>query len=170
MVEPFVVVVAVEAAVATMVVVVAAVATKVVVDVSVVAMVATLTFIFAQDPSSSPHNEAGLSTQWPEEDQDVRGSQQKQSRQQMGLPQDMSPGALGEPDSNWDVGSVGVTLGWPSGKSVGELLGSTGVLDQIRRPSDPQPLPLVHPPPSSSLVHRRPPTPRQNPRAPGRSV
>lgn len=111
MVGPLVVVVAMVAAVVTVVVVVTAVATKVVVDVSMVAMVATLTFIFAQDPLSSPDNEAGFRTQRPEEDQDVRGPQHKQSRQQMGLPQDKSPGALGEPDSDWDGESVGVTLG-----------------------------------------------------------
>lgn len=75
----------------------------VLVVVLVMVLVATFAPIRPQDPSSSPEEEAGSRTQCPEsEDQDVPDPQQKQSRQQMGLPQDTSPEVLGARDKDFD--------------------------------------------------------------------
>lgn len=100
--------------------------------VALVVVVGVPISVCPQDPSSSPEEEVGLRTQRPEsEDQEVRGPQQKQPRQQMGLPQDISPGVLGARDKDFDGWSVGAPLGWSEGEAVGDSVRRPGVLDQI---------------------------------------
>ena len=93
-----------------------------VVVVSVV-VVAVPTSVCPQGPSLSEG--ANSFTQRPYwEDHDVPDPQQKQSRQQICLTQDVSPGAgalLGKPDSNLDGESLRVMLGETDSRVEGDL-------------------------------------------------